>query len=96
MQSNRTEGRKCPLGPQSGADRIQLNELTILCRNLIKIVGPPLHHFPAFRQVLRMVVSSAHIVPFTMGKLTFNHIRTKTVLVQNRAGGAAKSMPSSA
>ena len=43
-----------------------------------------------------MIVSSPDGVPFTVGKLAFNHIRTKTMLVQNGAGGAAKPMPGGA
>ena len=43
-----------------------------------------------------MIVSSPDVVPFTVGKLAFNHIRTKTVLIQNGAGSAAKSMPGGA
>ena len=64
--------------------------------DLIKIIGPPLHHLPAFRQVLRMIVSSPDGVPFAVGKLAFNHVRTKAMLVQDGAGGAAKSMPGGA
>ena len=62
----------------------------------VEIIGPPLHHLPAFRQVLGMIVSGPDRIPFAVGKLTFNHIRTKTVLIQNRAGGAAKAMPGGA
>ena len=43
-----------------------------------------------------MIVSSPDGVPFAVGKLAFNHIRTKSMLIQNRAGGAAKSVPGGA
>jgi hypothetical protein len=34
---------------------------------LIQVIGPPLHHFPAFREVLGMIVNSSHGVPLDMG-----------------------------
>jgi hypothetical protein len=34
---------------------------------LIQVVSPPLHHFSAFRQVLRVIVSCSNGVPFTVG-----------------------------
>ena len=63
---------------------------------LVEIIGPPLHHLPAFRQVLGMIVSGPDAVPFAVGKLTFDHIRTKIVLIQDGAGRAAKAMPGGA
>ena len=61
-------------------------------RDLVKIIGPPLHHLTALRQILRMIVSRPDVVSFSMSKLPFDDIRTKTMLVQNRAGSAAKSV----
>src|SRR5262245_26522036 len=42
-----------------------------LCRYLIEVVSPPLHHLPAFRQVLCMIVGGADVVPLAVGKLPF-------------------------
>ena len=46
---------------------------------IIEIIGPPLHHGPPLRQVLGVIVGSTNAVPFTVGKLTFDHIRTKSM-----------------
>jgi hypothetical protein len=56
----------------------------LFCNNSVKIISPPLHHFLAFGQVLRIIVSSPDRVPFAVGKLTFNYIRAKLVFVQDR------------
>ena len=66
-----------------------------LCRDLIKVIGPPLHHFPAFRQVLCVIVGCPDAVPFAVSELTLDDICPETVLVQDSAGRAAKSVPRS-
>src|SRR5438045_2211078 len=40
-----------------------------LWRDAIQIIRPPLHHLPAFRQVLRMIVSGANLVALDVSKL---------------------------
>jgi len=40
--------------------------LCVFCRSLIKIVGPPLHHLPAFRKVLGVIISGAYLIAFTV------------------------------
>ncbi len=37
-----------------------------LARKLVKVIGPPLHHFAAFGQVLGMIVSGSDAVAFTV------------------------------
>src|SRR5437867_4185624 len=64
----------------------------VLCRRFLQVVGPPLHHFSALRQVLGVVVSSSDAVAFTVGELPFDYIRPEFVLVQDGAGGAAESV----
>ena len=55
-----------------------------------RLIGPPLHHLPAFRQVLRMIVSGPDRVPLTVGQLTLDDVGAESMLVQNGAGGAAE------
>ena len=40
-----------------------------------------------------MIIHGPDSVRFTVGKLPFNHVRTKLVFIQYRAGSAAKAMP---
>jgi hypothetical protein len=36
---------------------------------------------------LRVIVGSANLVAFRMGKLAFDHVRDKAMLIENGAGG---------
>jgi hypothetical protein len=38
-------------------------------RNLIQVIGPPLHHLSAFGKVLGVVVGRPHLVTFPVSKL---------------------------
>jgi len=58
----------------------------------IQIVRPPLHHLPAFGQALRVIVGSSYFVALIMRQLPFNHVRRKSILIENGAGGAAEPM----
>jgi hypothetical protein len=65
----------------------------ILCHCLfLKIVRPPLHHLPAFRQVLSVIVSRPDAVPFAVSELALDDVRPKPVLIQNRAGGTTEAV----
>ena len=44
-----------------------------LCRNLIKIIRPPLHHFLLFEQVFSVVIGTSHIIALDMGQLTLEN-----------------------
>ena len=61
-------------------------------RDTIEIVRPPLHHLPAFRQVLSVVVSGPYFISLGVGELPFNHTWRKTILVENRARRRPKSV----
>ena len=64
-----------------------------LCRNLIKIIGPPLHHFPAFRQVFSMVIDTPYLIALHVGKLTLDRITIKqAALIKNRGCRVSKAM----
>lgn len=61
--------------------RLPLAAMRLVCGNLIQIVGPPLHHLPAFREVLRVIVGGPDGIPLSVGKLTLDHVGSKAVLV---------------
>ena len=61
-----------------------------LCRDFIKEIGPPLHHFPSLWQVLSVIVCGTNLIAFGVSKLAFDHIGRKAVLIQNGTGCAAE------
>ena len=58
----------------------------------IEVIGPLLHHRPAFVGILRPVIRRAHSVLFSMGKLPLDHVRAIARLVQGRRGYGAKAV----
>lgn len=52
-----------------------------LCRHLVQVVRPPLHHLPPLGQILGVVVGSLDSIALYMGKLDFNHLGPKAMLV---------------
>ena len=57
----------------------------LLPRCLVEIIPPPLHHLPAFRETLRVVVAGADLIALAMSKLAFDNVMAEAVLVQDGA-----------
>jgi len=51
-----------------------------------------LHHFPAFWQVLGVIVGSTYFVAFSMSKLTFDNVSMESIFIKDRAGSASKTV----
>src|SRR5579871_4526825 len=75
--------------------RASTSQLLLYCFR-IKIIGPPLHHLLAFRQVLGVVICRSDSIPLRVSKLAFNHIRSEAMFVQDGAGGTAEAVAGSA
>lgn len=58
------------------------------------MVGIGLHHLPALRQVGREVVGRADSIALHVRQLQFNVRMVEAVLVQDRRGHAAETVPS--
>ena len=58
---------------------------TVFHPQSVQIVGPILHHLPAFRQILGAVVNTAYLVAQIVGQLLFNGIGRIALLVENGA-----------
>lgn len=54
------------------------------CAESVQIVGPLLHHPSALRQVLRIIVRCAYLIPFAMRKLAFNPVPIIAQFVKQR------------
>lgn len=64
----------------------------ISSRHTVHIISPPLHHFPAFWQILCMVIGRSHLVTLTVCKLAFDHLRREAVFIEDGAGGGAEAV----
>ncbi len=60
--------------------------------DFIQIIRPPLQHFMALGEVVSPVIGGSDFIGRAVGKLTFDNVRLKAALVQNRAGGGANTM----
>ena len=49
------------------------------------MVAPPLHHLPALRNVLRVVVCGSNAVAFSVGQLPLDDITVESIFVQDGA-----------
>ena len=58
----------------------------------VKVVGVLLHHIASLVEVEGAVVGSANLVFLHVGKLNLDHIRTKTLLIQECAGYCSETM----
>src|SRR5262249_39039767 len=64
----------------------------LLGRQFLNVISPPLHHLPAFREVLGMIVSRPNAVALSVCKLAFDHVSIKPMLIENGAGRTAEAV----
>src|SRR6202043_609592 len=59
----------------------------------VKIVRPRLHHLAAFGKPLCLVVSRTNFISLGVRQLQLDHVRREALLIEQRAGHAAKAVP---
>ena len=64
------------------------------CLNDIEIICPLLHHGLTLGQVFGAVVGSSYFVAFTVGKLTFDHVRVEAGFVEDGGGYCPEAVTS--
>src|SRR5260221_5769302 len=67
--------------------------MRLILRSLVEIIGPPLHHLPALRQVLRVIVGGANLIAFVVRKLPLYHVRIESVFIQDSASRSTETVP---
>lgn len=73
--------------------RRRLGALRRLLAQLVKVIGPPLHHAHSFREVCRAVVGATVGILHCVRKLVLNDVRPKAEdLVEDRAGRGAEAV----
>src|SRR3546814_11485121 len=101
--ADQQQRRQCPKGRSScrqlaslvasrSAAKPLLAGRTLTLAQLVQVIGPCLHHAPAFWQVFSLVIDAAHarlLVP----ELTFDRIAAETHLIEQGRGHVYEAVP---